>query len=367
VSALLLSLSLPGLLGAAVGAQDDSEEIRILLGTDVGSLRVSGPDLRLSEAGASEAMVYTVNSITLRCIHGVVGVGEKRLASPVVVHAGGPLRALGRSLRGRVELQCDGDRWQAINVLPIESYLAAVLGAEMPASFPIEALKAQAVAARSYALMRKIEAREAGHPYHLGATVLSQVYLGLDHEDPRTAAAVSATQGEVLAVGVTPVEAYFHASCGGRTESGAAALDRPLDYLKSVSCPCENHSPYAHWRAELSAAALGKVFGLTSVIACEVVSRTGSGRASRVQVRSAKGGVRTILANQLRTAVGYQKLPSTWFDVHREGDHFVFDGRGSGHGAGLCQWGARIFAEQGKDYRAILAHYYPGTEVERIY
>ena len=197
--------------------------------------------------------------------------------------------------------------------------------------------------------------------------MLSQVYLGLDHEDPRTAAAVLATQGEVLALGVTPVEAYFHASCGGRTESGAAALDRPLDYLKSVSCPCENHSPYAHWHAELSGAELGKAVGLAPVVECEVVSRTGSGRAARVQVRSEKGGVRTILANQLRTANGYQRLPRTWFDVHREGDHFVFTGRGTGHGAGLCPWGARIFAEQGKDYRAILDHYYPGTTVERIY
>lgn len=368
MSALLfLGLVLQVLPSDLPGSQDDSEEIRILLGTDRGSLRVSGSQLELSGGGQPSSPLHSVKGVALRCTRGIISAGAERLTPPVAVEAAGPLRVLGRALRGQVEVHCDGDRWLAINVLPIESYLAAVLAGEMPASFPIEALKAQAVAARSYALMRKIEAREAGRPYHLGATVLSQVYLGLDHEDPRTLAAVTATHGEVLAVGVTPVEAYFHASCGGRTESGAAALDRPLDYLRSASCPCENRSPYAHWRAELSATDLGKAVGLASPVACEVISRTGSGRAARVQFRSAQGGVRTILATQLRTAVGYQKIPSTWFEVHREGNRFVFEGRGSGHGAGLCQWGARIFAEQGKSYRDILEHYYPGTTVERIY
>ncbi len=364
---LLLSLVLQVPLSGGPGSLDDSEEIRILLGTDRGSLRVAGAQLELSGGGQPSSPARSVTGVVLRCTRGVISAGADRFVPPVMVQAAGPLRILGHALRGQVEVQCEGDRWLAINVLPIESYLAAVLGGEMPAGFPIEALKAQAVAARSYALMRKIEAREAGRPYHLGATVLSQVYLGLDHEDPRTLAAVSATHGEVLAEGVTPVEAYFHASCGGRTESGAAALDRPLDYLKSVPCPCEGHSPYAHWRVELSAAELGKAVGLGSPTACEVISRTGSGRAARVQVRNERGGVRTILATQLRTVVGYQKLPSTWFDVRREGSHYVFDGRGSGHGAGLCQWGARVFAEQGQGYRTILEHYYPGTTVEKIY
>ena len=370
MSALFLfGLALQAALGAGPGPQDDSEEIRILLGTDRGALRVSGSSLALS--GGGEALSHSRRSpagtASFRCRGGALNLDAELVSAPVAVVAAGPLRALGRSLRGRIEVECDGDRWLAINVLPMESYLAAVLGGEMPATFPLEALKAQAVAARSYALMRKIEARESGRPYHLGATVLSQVYLGLGHEDPRTSAAVAATQGEVLAVGVTPVEAYFHASCGGRTESGAAALDRPLDYLQSVPCPCENHSPYAHWRVELSAAELGKAVGLASPTECEVISRTGSGRAARLQVRNAGGGTRTILATDFRTAIGYQRLPSTWFDVRRDGNRFEFDGRGSGHGVGLCQWGARIYAERGEGYRAILAHYYPGTTVEKIY
>jgi len=341
---------------------DESEEIRILLGNDRGSVRIRGTSLNLSGRPSLPR-----DEVSVRCRNGEVQVQGASFPAPLVVQSPGPLRAFGRALRGRVEVFCDGDRWLAINVLPMESYLGAVLGGEMPVTFPLEALKAQAVAARSYALMRKIEARTEGRPFHLGATVLSQVYLGLAHEDPRTAAAVKATEGEVLALGVTPVEAYFHASCGGRTESGAAALGRPLEYLKSVSCPCENHSPYAHWHAELSAAELGKVVGLSDLISVEIISRTESGRASRIQFKSSKGGERTLSATQLRTALGYLKLASTWFDVRRDGNRFVFDGRGSGHGAGLCQWGARILAERGESYRTILARYYPGTTVEKIY
>ena len=117
--ALLLGVSLPVVLGA-VGSTDDSEELRILLGTEVGSLRVSGPDLQVSEASGPKALGPRRD---FRSPFGAVTESraweEKSSRRPVAVHAGGTLRALGRSLRGRVEFQCDGDRWQAINVLPI--------------------------------------------------------------------------------------------------------------------------------------------------------------------------------------------------------------------------------------------------------
>lgn len=372
----LASAPLAADAGAAV--PDESEEIRILLEAGGGGLSVTGEGLTLTPRGPAPATLESADRegarpqpagdrIELRCLEGQVSVGPRRIEGTAVVQADGPLRVLGRGLRGRLEISCAGERWTALNVLPLESYLSAVLGGEMPPSFPLEALKAQAVAARSYALMRKIDARDQGRPYHLNSTVLSQVYAGLAREDPRTAAAVKATQGEVLALGMTPVEAYFHASCGGLTESGAAALGRPLPYLKSVACPCAGHSPYAHWRIEVSAAALARAVGLARAEEAEVVSRTSTGRAARVRVRGPKGTERTLAAVALRAALGYQLLPSTWFTLAREGQSFVFEGRGAGHGAGLCQWGARILAEQGRTYREILAHYYPGTSVEKIY
>lgn len=254
-----------------------------------------------------------------------------------------------RQVRGKVEL---------INVIPLEDYLAAVLGGEMPVSFPLEALKAQAVAARTYAVHKKLEALDK--PSYLGSSVLHQVYKGVNREDPRTRAAVEATRGEILTYELAPIEAYFHASCGGRTESGLAALNRDLPYLKSVECPC-GKLPRSHWTLELPRREIQGVFHEAGGL--EVVSRSETGRARRVQV-----GRRSVDAVQFRAQVGYDKVKSLAFEVAPVGkDNFLLSGRGYGHGAGLCQWGAKTYADQGLGYLAILSHYYPGAELQRLY
>jgi stage II sporulation protein D len=250
--------------------------------------------------------------------------------------------------------------------LRLEDYVAGVVAGEMPASFPPEAQKAQAVAARSYALTRKIEAQAAGRPWDIGAGVLAQVFAR--SPGPAARAAAEATTGEVLALGMEPVEAYFHASCGGRTEGGLAALGRDLPYLKSVACGRCDRAPKVSWSAKVPAKELGSVAGLgASATAARIVSRTPSGRAERVEI--AAGDRKVLLAaSDLRQRLGFSRLPSLAFEVHeaRWGD-FVFDGRGQGHGAGLCQWGAAGLAREGKSYREILGHYYPGVEVVRMY
>ena len=367
---LLIGLAL---LVGAPDSPDESEDIRILVGSGNGSLRVTGDALSVvligesgTDGGAgaeSHGDAFTLGCTGERKVRvgsQTTDVGEVQVRAPTTV------RAFGHSLRGEIDFRCDSHRWLAINVLPLEEYLAAVLDGEMPRSFPPEALKAQAVAARSYALTRKIAARDSGQRYHLGATVLSQVYAGVDHEDPEAVAAVAATRGEVLANGVEPVEAYFHSSCGGKTESGGAALGRPMSYLEPVSCPCAGHSPYAHWSVTAAERDVLEALGGRGVTDISVISRSATGRARTVRVQS-KSGTREIAATVFREALGYQRLPSLWFDVHRSGSDFVFEGRGSGHGAGLCQWGAKIMADHGSSYRDILAHYYPGTELQKIY
>ena len=250
--------------------------------------------------------------------------------------------------------------------LRLEDYVAGVVAGEMPASFPAEALKAQAVAARSYALTRKIEAQAAGRAWDIGAGVLAQVFA----KDPGAAAraAAAATAGEVLALGMEPVEAYFHASCGGRTEGGLAALGRDLPYLRSVPCGYCDKAPKVSWSVRVSPRELGKAAGLGgAATGARVASRTASGRVEKVEISA---GDRKVLlaASDLRQRLGFSRLPSLAFELHKPwwGD-FVFDGRGQGHGAGLCQWGAAGLARQGKTYREILGHYYPGVEVVRMY
>jgi stage II sporulation protein D len=252
--------------------------------------------------------------------------------------------------------------------LRLEDYVAGVVAGEMPGSFPVEAQKAQAVAARSYALTRKIEAQAANRSWDIGTGVLAQVFARAPGAAARAAA--EATAGEVLALGMEPVEAYFHAACGGRTEGGLAALGRDLPYLRSVACGRCDRAPKVSWSVKVSPAELGKAAGLGApASAAKVISRTASGRAEKVEVAS--GSKKVVLpAADLRQRLGFSRLPSLAFDVAKHGwlwGDFVFDGRGQGHGAGLCQWGAAGLAREGKTYREILAHYYPGVDVVRMY
>ena len=255
---------------------------------------------------------------------------------------------------------------ETVEELSLEEYVAGVVSGEMPASFPPEALKAHAVAARSYALTRKIEAQAAGRRWDIGAGVLAQVFHG-GAPKPAAQAAVAATAGEVLALGMEPVEAYFHAACGGTTEAGLPALGRDLPYLAPVACGKCGGAPGARWTVRVEPRALAAAAGLGGAAsAARVATRTTTGRAAQVEV--AAGGRRaTVTATDLRRALGYARLPSLAFDVRADGGAFVFTGRGQGHGAGLCQWGAAAMAREGKGYREILLHYYPGTDVVRMY
>ena len=280
------------------------------------------------------------------------------------LRADGPI-AVGESrVRGNVEVLAHEGKLLVVNEIPLEVYLAAVLGSEMMPSFHPEALKAQAVASRTYSLRKRLETLD--RPYDLGSTVLSQVYAGVPREDPRTHAAVEATAGEVLVFGHEPIEAYFFSSCGGRTAGGDEALGRPLPYLQSVRCGEHADVPRARWELRLSAAELGKRLGLGPVDALRVEKRSATERVESVIVE-ASGARKRLTGAEFRRRLGYGELRSLAFDFEKRGATFHFRGRGFGHGAGLCQWGAQAAGLEGKSHREILQHYYPGAEIRKMY
>jgi stage II sporulation protein D len=285
-------------------------------------------------------------------------------AGPIAVAAGGAPKRL----RGRVEVVVQGEGLMVVNELPLERYLAAVVPLEMDAAWPAEALKAQAVASRTYALNRREARRRAGAPFDLEASVQDQVYGGADAEDARAAAAVLGTRGEWLAdEGGRPILAAFHSTAGGHTESSADVWQEGRSYLVGAPCPFDRESPAFAWRlsvpvAEVERRLVDGGHGATGLARLAVRERTASGRARKVAASGADGTV-TLPATELRRLLGYGRLKSTAFEVRRDGDRFAFEGRGSGHGVGLCQWGARGMAGTGHDYRAILARYYPGARL----
>jgi stage II sporulation protein D len=281
----------------------------------------------------------------------------------------GPRGALfaGDRYRGVLEVARGDQGLLVINEVPLEEYVAGALGREMFASWQQAALRAQAVAIRSYALHQQ---RTGGALYHLEADTASQVYGGVAAESPEVWEAVDATRGEVLTFAGEPILAAFHSASGGRTASAAEVWGSPLPYLVSLPVQGEEDSPDTYWRAAVTRTtlaraleALGQPVGPPRAV--EVLERTASGRVGAVRFRGPRGDA-TVAGRTLRAALGESILRSTLFDVRLSPDAVVFVGSGRGHGVGMSQWGARALAESGADYREILRVFYPGTRLERL-
>lgn len=347
------------------------EVVRIAVALGPGPCTVSAAGLALAplREGAAPAPAEGGRVTVALAGGGLTVDGAPLDAAGVALSAPGPMRVegvAGAAFAGDLEVRRTPAGLAVIHALPLEDYVAAVTGAEMPPRFPPEALRAQAVAARTFAVFKKLEAVGEGRPWHLGATVLDQVYRA-GPPDPRARAAAEATAGEVLVFEHAPIEAYFHSTCGGRTERGAEALGRDRPYLPSAACRWCRASPLSRWTVKVPAAELGERCGLPGpATAARVVARTASGRAARVEV-AGRGRTAALSAVDLRQRLGFGRLPSLDFEVAVSGGTAVFRGRGAGHGAGLCQWGAAGAAEAGQGYREILARYYPGAELVRMY
>ena len=242
--------------------------------------------------------------------------------------------------------------------MPLDDYVAAVLAGESVGFKSDEALKAMAVAARTYAVHFGSRHKMEGFDF-CDTTHCQDVRLGL--ESPRVRTAVAATEGEMLWYEGRPAATYYHRNCGGETED-AAALDPQLKvhYLQRHQ---DNYCQRDEWHTDIAkldlANALGKyVRGPINTV--RVTLRTESGRAETLLVNS-----RQISATDFRFSVGrslgWDKLRSDLYEVQDRGDRVSFRGHGQGHGVGLCQSGADAMGSQGKSYREILAFYYPGT------
>lgn len=260
----------------------------------------------------------------------------------------------------------------AIESLPLEQYLLGVLAGEMQANWPREGLRAQAVAARSYAVAQFLGHATESRPYDLLASTEDQVYRPGFVPPPGIADAVQSTAGEVLRMGGQVVKVYFHSCCGGRTTTAATVWgDRAAAGTTRVADPYCRRAPYARWELRVPHAELEARLSRAGMITpgireIELDRDADQERAAQVRLLT-EGGAITVAANDFRRAIGFQELKSTWFESRRRRDQWVFRGRGFGHGVGLCQWGTKAMAEQGKGYREILEFYYPGTRVERGY
>jgi stage II sporulation protein D len=348
---VLLSNLFPCSAGAA-------EEIRVVVADNLRSVTVSSPGGVYAD-GAAQG---TVNK-KLTVPAGSVGKKPLRFRP-----RGEFLSVNGKQYRGLIELRKKRDAsLLVINEVDLEDYLLGVVAAEIPADWEMEALKAQAVASRTYALYQK---RNAGRrPYHILATVDSQMYLGKRGERQRAAMAVERTRGMILTYHGEVIPAFYHASCGGHTEDALElwGIDEP--YLKGVDCDCQNISTYGSWEKRVTMAGIigalrREGYRLGEIGSVEIGKLTAAGRVKNVLFRHA-GGTTSVPAETLRATLGYSSLPSIFFEPEIIDREVVLSGRGLGHGVGLCQWGAKEMAQRGADFQAILAYYYPGAALVR--
>ncbi len=257
-----------------------------------------------------------------------------------------------------VRVRLDG----RVQTLPLERYVAGAVAGEVYPDWPAEALKAQAVVARTYALYERARNRGAGHD--LESTVISQRFLA-GRVAPSIGAAVAATGGEYLSFADAPILAAFHSSSGGQTASSEEVWGEALPYLRSVESP-DDGAPDYFWsyqisRSDLALALREAGLAVQPSAAIGPLRRSPSGRVARLEI----GGT-PLTGRQLRTILGGRALRSALFEVREDGEQVRFLGSGAGHGVGLCQWGSRELALRSQDYRAILQHYYPGARLRRL-
>ncbi len=281
----------------------------------------------------------------------------------------GPIEVGKRKFPGALEFQLEDGKLLLVNEVGLERYLQGVVGSELLGSWGLEIKKAQAVAARTYALMQ--QQQRSDRPYDLESTVRDQVYSG-DPADAVTRAAVAATHGEVLTQDGYLVSAFYHSTCAGRTESPDQVWpERPTRGLSEVSCPFCSNAPAANWTAnvgpeELLEAVRSGGYAANQVTGIHIRSRSASGRVTRIDLVTDQETV-SWAGNLFRERMGWARIKSTFFKHEVVDDRFRFTGQGAGHGVGMCQWGAHGMDKQGNDYRQILGHYYPRTKVEEIY
>ena len=257
-----------------------------------------------------------------------------------------------------------GATFSVINLTDLEDYLLSVVPSEMPSGWSLEALKAQAIAARSYAVA-SIGKHEADG-YDLKQTTDDQVYSGVASENPNSSEAVAETRGMVMRCHGQVITAYFHSTSGGYTELAENVWTKPVPYLKAVP-DYDDDSPYFSWNKNYSVGNIEQILARNgkNVGALWAIVPVARGVSPRVRVLLATGsaGNAYISGEEARKIFA---LPSSCFNVCGANDTYVFAGRGFGHGLGMSQWGAKRLAESGYNAGQILSYYYKDIAIERF-
>ncbi|MDD5488909.1 MAG: SpoIID/LytB domain-containing protein [Candidatus Omnitrophica bacterium] len=270
--------------------------------------------------------------------------------------------------RGNIEIIRNEERMDIINRVDIEDYLKGVVPREMNSFWPFAALKAQAIASRSFTVYETI--RRKNREFDVTNDTFSQVYGGRSAERWRTSGAVDATRGQVLARDGVVFPAYFHSCCGGHTQDSSRVWGKRMALLEGVKCRWCRWSPHFRWQAKIPTATIleglkARGYDVDRIDDIKIGPRDDSGRVVSIRIRSWNRWLE-IGGDDLRSAVGRKYLKSLNMNIKKYPRFYLFSGYGWGHGVGMCQWGALKLAFDRWGAEKILKFYYPNTEITRF-
>jgi len=333
------------------------------------------------------------------------------------------IRVDGKNFRGTIHFKRYSDSdLTVINQLSLEEYLYGVLPREISGLWPMEAQKAQAVAARTYAIVNMN--RHLNHGFDVCSTTHCQVYGGYDAEHVNSTKAVDQTKGKLLTFNGNPVTAFYHSNSGGRTENSENVWSNALGYIKGVDDPYSIGNPNDTWtfvytKQEIEERLNARDLSVGTIRSITPIEYSINGRVLKLEIIGSNNTI-ILEKDRIRNVLGYNNIRSTWFEIQGDSDsnisiitaqgttetilsekhiitssgvqkitepqnfkifdgssymtltdnsnassNFVFTGKGWGHGLGMSQWGAKTMADRGYTYEQILLHYYTGVKVEK--
>ncbi|MCM2267553.1 MAG: SpoIID/LytB domain-containing protein [Elusimicrobiales bacterium] len=358
-------------LAAADGRASDGPRIRVAIARNSPFIRLkTSAKVYVVEAATGKKYLLLENAAyEIKPSAGGIAVAGQQLSSPIkLVSPEGAerIRLGGKLYKGDIVIHAvTSEGLDVVEHLSLEEYLYGVLPVEMSPDWPLEALKAQAVASRTYALKYINPARD----YDVTDGVEKQVYTGAGRANARILEAVNSTRGEVLKYKGKLITAFFHACCGGHTASSKSAWGqdvlKPLYGVQDPFCAPSRHS---RWEVYASSSDLLKFIQSSGSTALKIKSvrvykKDRSGRAVTLRFATDRGA-RDVSVNELRKHLGNTEFRSALITrVTPVKGGYEFGGRGWGHGVGMCQEGAKYMALKGRPYKKILRHYYPSVTI----
>jgi stage II sporulation protein D len=368
---LLIILATNCKLQATSYSAQAPEGIRVAIIQDAATLRlkIRGPYRVINcSTGAIECYGTDVVTTVTAYKDAILIAGERIRTACLLIKTGQPTPILidGRMFRGAIKLiRKDNGHLLVINQIDVEDYVKGILYHEVSHYWPEQALNAQAIVCRTYALYQ-MQANKS-RDYDVTADIYSQVYGGRTSERFRTNKAVDDTRGQIITYQGKLIPAYFHATCGGHTEDASLLWDVALPPLKGVACNFCYDSPHFKWHAvipldEIEDALTKAGHTIRGIRRIAIAGTDASGRITDINIISDNKTIK-IPGKDFRSILGGNDIRSTDFQVTIADSDAVFEGSGWGHGVGLCQWGAYFMAKQGATSKEIIQYYYPGVEI----